>query len=311
MAKDQIEFYQYIAPDGRSYNLHDFESRALLSIEGTGMPEIEYITQRGPFQHGETYLDYRLQPRIIQAVFRSNASDRAGHWRQRNDLIDILRPNRQFQNKLLSGRLRIVYLDENQDYTYRDINCFIDRGPTFSAHGDTWDEWGITETLRFVCPDPTFYNPGQVCYTWPLANITNRIVFSETWPLVFGDGIVNENITVTYTGTWKSYPAIVINGPINGPIITNTSTGKKIQLHYSISTGEKVSISLSYGRKTIISDTGSNLIGTISDDSNFTEFCIEPHPTVTDGQNIINLIGTEVNANTTVSLAYYTRYIGI
>ncbi len=78
-----LELDQYIAPDGAVYTFRDDERRFTLSTTGEGMPPIEYLTERGIWQHGESVLDYRLRPRTLQMVYREKACDRETYWRNR------------------------------------------------------------------------------------------------------------------------------------------------------------------------------------------------------------------------------------
>ena len=43
----QIEFDEYVTPDGQVYNLHDFRVRALVSASDYGMPPLYRHSRRG------------------------------------------------------------------------------------------------------------------------------------------------------------------------------------------------------------------------------------------------------------------------
>ena len=95
-AKQIKEFHQYIAPDGEVYELHTAsrKGRWVQQSLGWGMPPIDYITQRGPFQHGATVRDFFLQPRVIQLLLSQEGCDRDEFWELRAALLDSVRPNR-------------------------------------------------------------------------------------------------------------------------------------------------------------------------------------------------------------------------
>jgi hypothetical protein len=76
--------------------LLDFGGGPLRAVSNFGMPPIRFITQRGPFQDGETPLDMRLDPRVIQIEIVNYLCNRTSFWTHRNELIDLLRPNRAF-----------------------------------------------------------------------------------------------------------------------------------------------------------------------------------------------------------------------
>jgi len=77
-------------------NLLNFSGGPLRSVANFGMPPIRFITQRGPFQDGETPLDMRLDPRVLQIAIADYLCNRTDFWTRRNELIDMLRPNRAF-----------------------------------------------------------------------------------------------------------------------------------------------------------------------------------------------------------------------
>jgi len=331
-----IEFDTYTTPDGSVYNFHNGVDKFLMSFEGTGMPNIDYITQQGPLQHGETVIDYRLQKRVIQYVVRRNACDRYDYWKNRFDMINMLRPNRQATTTMAPGYLRKIIpgLDPITHVPIvRQIDVFIESGPVFAPRSlEDYDEFGITEALRFVAPDPTFYDPTPTTMNWSL-HPQSHLVFDTAlggiillpysgYPIdagtdmVFGTNMIGDDETALYLGNWPSYPTITITGPLAGPIIHNLTTGKKIRLLYNVSGGETVTISLPYGNKTVINQLGVNLSGTVTDDSDLADFAIEPtvYPTVSvanTGLNTLRVVGGgAVIGVTSITISCFTRFIG-
>lgn len=304
-----VEFSEYIAPDGEIYYFDGREHKFAMSFLGDGMPPIEYITQRGPFQHGDTIYDYRLNPRVIQFAHYTRAKDRHRYWDRRGEIMNLLRPNRQTSGDFQLGTLRKYMIDG----TLRDIDVMIEQGPLFQSMDlNKWDEFGFMETLRFVAPDPTFYDPSQGTLTWGLGIAQTELEFPITFPIEFSESLIQgETNTITYVGTWLSYPEIVITGPISGFNIENTDTGKMIQLNYAIQAGEIVTISLEYGNKTVESDIQGNIIGVVSTDSDLAEFAIVPDPEASGGVNNLEVNGASADNDTQIVLNYYTRYIGI
>lgn len=311
MTRDFYEFTEYYSPDGEVYRF-DTETKFLMSETGLGMPPIEYITQKGPFQHGETYYDYRLQPRTIQIVHRRNACSRIEWWNNRANILNLLRPNRQTVGDFSLGTLRKVLTDGS----VRSIDVIIQEGPAFRARdNDVWDEWGIMETLRFIAPDPTFYDPTLNTESWTLnPDTVDQLEFPFTFDgtdMAFRQYVINDDHVVTYTGTWMSYPTIEITGPIIEPKITNESTGEVIYLNYDVESGEVVTITLEFGNKSVSSDVRGNIIGTVDSISDLATFHIAPDPEVADGINTLNVTGGGADGTTEVDIKYYTRYIGI
>lgn len=316
------EFDQFITSDGFAYALHAPDIRWVRSIEGTGMPPVTYLTQKGPFQHGETLLGYRLQPRVIQMLIRQNYTCRERYWHGRLQILDVLRPNRPGT----TGTLRKNFGDGSKI----DIDVVIQQGPNFEpADPDVWDEWSINEVIRFIAYNPVFYNP--YLHTWDFINITLasgvaqdsltmlQLKFAATFPINFnrnigvpgiGGGAVAPTIDpniLAYLGSWVEYPTIILVGPLDSPfIITNVTTDETIRLNYVVDAGETVTIDLNYGTKTITSTLhpGDSLMGFLDPTSDVGSFHLQP------GTNIFNTSILGQNANSRVQFKYNDRYVG-
>ena len=288
------------------YSFHDNGERALMSFMGWGMPTIDYITQKGPFQHGLTVIDYRLQPRVVQMVHRRTGGCREDYWDHRALFVNALRPNRGTSSCLQRARLRKVF----EDGSKRDLFVMIEKGPSFEPRGSNWDEWSITETIRFIAHDPIIFNPTQQSESWVL-DPSSELVFPIAFPIFFGSSILNDTLNVTYDGTWLTYPVITIVGPLNGARIKNNSTDEEIALNFDVPPATTITINLNYGAKTVVDQDGTSYIGSVSSDSDFATFHIAPDPEVADGINELVVEGSNADANTAVTIAWYDKYIGI
>ena len=84
-------YKRYAATD-----LFGYSRRLLRSVSGFGLAPLHFITQRGPYQDGDTPLDMRLDPRTIRLVIADTLYRRMDYWDRRNEVLDLLRPNRSF-----------------------------------------------------------------------------------------------------------------------------------------------------------------------------------------------------------------------
>jgi len=207
---------------------------------------------------------------------------------------------------LQRARLRKVF----EDGSKRDLFVMIEKGPSFEPRGSNWDEWSITETIRFIAHDPIIFNPTQQSESWVLAP-SNQLVFPITFPILFGSGVIDDTLNVTYNGTWLTYPVITIVGPLNGALITNNSTDEEIALNFDVPTGTTITMNLNYGAKTVVDQLGTSYIGSVSADSDLATFHIAPDPEVAGGVNELAVTGGGADANTAVTVAWYDKYIGI
>ncbi len=266
----------------------DTNDRFLISEIGLGMPPIKYIDHGGPLQHGRTIYDYRLDSRIIQLMFRENTCNRAGYWNTRNNILNMLRPNRQASGFSL-GTLE-KHLPNG---IVRAIDVIVEQGPEFRGRQlGSWDEFSVMETIRFIAPDPSFYDPDSIT----VVNMS-----------VAGIG----NFSITYDGTWMCHPVFVIGGPLEDLVIENTGTGEVIDLSmYAIVDTEVVTI-VTGDDNSIVSSVSGNIIGQLSSASDITTFHLAPDPEVAGGVNTITIADSATDAGSYVSIEYYLRYIGI
>lgn len=311
--RQPIELDYFIAADGLTYKFDNGNDKLLMSFTGDGMPPIEFIQEHGPYQHGQTILDYRLAPRIIQFVHRRQGQNRGDYWDIRSELLNVFRPNRQTGGVFCLGKLRKVL----RDGTARDIDVAFSKGFAFNARApDTWDEYSVTDVIQFIAPDPTWYDPTPQTATWTISILAGKIYYSASaptelkYPYFYGLDVVNGTISVTYLGTWLAYPTIEFTGPLNQPLVTNTSTGEMVGLTYNIAAGEVVTMDLPFGAKSVTNNLGANLIGLATYD--LATFHIAPAPEVAGGVNVLTVTGGGGIAGITqIRMSWYVRYIGI
>ena len=69
---------------------------------------------------------------------------------------------------------------------------------------------------------------------------------------------------------------------------------------------------LQFGSKRVyLEETGENLIGTLSVDSDLTSFHLEPEPSVADGINPLVIYGSNATGGVTaVNVTWYDRFTG-
>jgi len=305
------EFTYYIAADGNEYEFHipSGYGRWVLTESGWGTPPINYITQRGPFQHGETVRDYFLRPRVIQMLIRQQFCNRDDWWGGRALLLDAIRPNRQtVPTAIEPGQLRRV----QSDGSIRDLNVYLTEGPRFEPRNRTgWDEWAFQEVLRFIAYDPIVFDPTEIEEVLGL-DLTLELVFPIDFPIIFGASAIDDTVDLTYSGTWETFPTIVITGPMSNFRIVNNTTGEEIELTYNIGVGDTITIDLSYGVKTVVDAGGTSRIGALTPESDLATFHIAPDPEAPGGVNNLTVTGLGATPGVTqVAVSYFNRYFGI
>jgi len=311
MRQPLVEFDEYIAPDGEMYKFRDGVEKFVISgTNGLGLPRINYRTQRGPFQDGETVLGFVLEPRTLTLIHRHNGCSRQEYWDMRAELLNVTRPNRQSLTEFATGILRKRLPDNSQ----RDLNVLISSGLQFNDNPAKWDEFSVQPVVQFIAHDPVLFNPIQESASFVNFVALGELVFPITFDadgIVFNSDDIQLSTSVTTVGTYKTFPLIVITGPITNPSITNATINTKIELNTTINAGVIATISLEFGNKTVVDNNGDNLIGFLSTDSDLANFRLEVDPTATDGLNTINVSGSNINENTAITMSWFDRYIGI
>ena len=114
---------------------------------------------------------------------------------------------------------------------------------------------------------------------------------------------------VVYTGDVDSYPVITITGPMDNPVITNTTTGDVLDFTGgTVGSAEIWTIDTRYGRKSALFGTTS-VANYLSEDSDLSTFRLVPDPIAAGGTNTITVASTNAGTTATVVLSYYNRYL--
>ncbi len=125
------------------------------------------------------------------------------------------------------------------------------------------------------------------------------------------DGGLSASKTITYTGSFLTYPIITITGPITGPVLTNVSTGEDLDFTgITIAGGDTYTIDCRFGYKTVKNAAGTNKIADLTAASDLATFHLGADPEVSGGANAFTLTGTGTDANTTVTITYNERFVG-
>lgn len=308
------EKIQFITPDGLKYELHDPPKRAIMEMNGWGIPEANISATQGPFQHGLTPLSIRLPHREITMTIRRNGCSRNDYWAIRRDLNNHLRLSRTNLNLPVPSHLR-RYLSDGR---IRQLDVMIASGPGYSEGGDTWDGFSFMEELTFIAHNPIIYYPVQ--RTASTSSLACTPTAQLQFPFAFGGSLLTfgtnicvgtDSLYVNYEGDWEEFPTITVTGPGDDFMIEHAQTGMKIMLDYSIAAGETITFDLTYNKKTIINNFGVSLLGYLTEDSNLGAFSLQPDPIASNGLNTLDISIFNATTDTNVQVAYYDRYQGI
>jgi hypothetical protein len=278
--------------------LSDGAPFAVLSADG-GMADVARITERGPLQQGDSDIDFRLQPTLSTLGLIAYASDIGAHFDVRARLLEIFRPS----------RTPLVLRWTLENGAVRQLDCHVAGRLAFNSI----DMRGFTQrcAVPLRAADPTLYDPAQVAVTYGVGGGGDSWTIPWAVPWGIGAATVDQTRTIVYAGSWRTFPVITITGPITNPVITNLTTGDKLDFTgITIAAANTYTIDLAYGRKTITNQLGANKIADLTNDSDLATFALEANPEAPGGVNSIRVTGTGATSATEIYLQYYPRYVG-
>jgi len=281
--------------------LHGLIARGLMRLDedGLGLPDVQRLTERGPQQHGDTDVGYRLQPRIISLVLLADGDDDiTEYWMVRRELQRMLRPS--------SVPLHLRYTLPTSEVRQIDVAY---------AGGLTWGSSERTTTMhraavQLRAADPTFYDPAgvSVAFTIPAGGGAWTIPWAIPWGI--GTSTINTTQPVATPGDWESYPRIVVQGPLTNVVIRNVTTNEKLDFTgYTVLLGDTLTIDTRYGIKSVVDAAGINRISALSDDSDLATFRVAADPDAPGGINTCQVTGTVGGGTTAVFVQFNARYI--
>jgi hypothetical protein len=263
--------------------------------EGFGPVEPQRFSEKGPLQHGDTDRGFLLPPRLCGVTLFINATSESDLETKRLALMRLFPA---------SAALKLKKTQANAGV--RQLDCYR---VGWSVAGRE----GFAEAIRisFKASEPTWYNPTQATVTLEQPASGG---FSVPMPVPFAVGVSTLSLStnVAYTGSWLTYPTLRITGPVKDPVVTNTTTGDALTISATIAAGEYYDIDLSYNAKTVVDNTGTNRISTLSTDSDLASWHIAPPVDGTGTRNnTVTFTGQEASSATALRIQYYTRYDGI
>lgn len=266
-----------------------------------GAPPTNYVVRSGYKQDGATEIAFFLQPRDFEIDFwRQPACDRTEYWENRAALLEIFRPNRGGQ---------LTFAVNREDGSRRALKVRAQPGPAFTSQRT--NDFNVRETLAFTAFDPVWFDPTQTAMVIS-PSVSNDLVFPITFPIQFGASGVLFTQSITYTGTWKTFPTLKFTGPYTSVTLANQATGYQIFMTVPILAGETRTLDLTPGNQSLVDQNGDDAFGDLGPLSNLVNFALLPDPEVAGGIQTIQAIfygGT--NGVSAFEIDYFTKYIGI
>ena len=301
----KIQFIRGTKPQYSFNSENNFESGLQYTVYLTGsinwgLAPLHRITQRGPFQEGDSDVDFRLDPRVFSLPIVSPASTIEEHLDRRARLLDIFKPGNDTAQFRLSWTSGMVTRE-------RTIDVVVVGGLTMDT--DSTD-FTVRAVIQLRAADPTWYNTFGDIEVISAQLFGTPTPYPKTYPVPYGSDTINKITAITYDGSWLTYPVIQCVGPATNLTIVD-SLGNVINFVDPILAGDTWTIDLTYGAKTVVDQNGLNKFSSLDINSNLTNWALYPDPTVANGINTVVVSATGNDSNTQVTLTYYARYIGV
>ena len=283
---------------GITYTLNDGDPFSLIAANGIGQAAVRRLSERGPYQHGDTDTGFRLEPRVITLALFAHADTLADMDTHRTTLQTVFRPS------TTAIKLRAT----RDDGAIRQIDGHVLNMLDWPHGGD--DRIGASQRMavQLRCPDPSWYDPTPLALVLDsISNSTRGYPVAVAVPVVQTPGsTIDGSDTINYAGTWPDYPIVYLVGPLTDPVLTHVTLGLTLDFTgITIASGKTYTIDLRYGYKTVTDGDGANAIDELTADSDLAEWRLEP------GTNQLNLTATGATGASGARLLYTLRYAGL
>lgn len=285
------------------FDLDNGVDRYFVGFGNFGMAGINLASEKSPRQTGTTHIGFSMQNRVLQITLDLVAGSYSELATKKNQLIEDLHP-------IPAKPLTLTYMpDPNDSTTFRAIDGYYRGGLDFPTKNQ--DGYEQRTVIEFLCDNPVWYRPDAKASSFALETI-NELAFPISFPISFSPSVLKEGATIEYLGNWPEYPIIKIYGPLSAFTIWNDSIDLKLEFPtYDLLAGETITIDLTPGQKTVTLDDGTNLINTLSEDSDLGDWRLVPAPEMPNGDNSIRVEGGNATSDSMIQLTYFYRYIGV
>lgn len=165
---------------------------------------------------------------------------------------------------------------------------------------------GLVQPFRLICKvkDPTIYGATQKTVSTAAASFTAALgtaIYSFKYPIIFGASTSSVSATGVNAGDVPVYPlSITIQGPVNRPKITNTTTGEYIEVNTNLATSSNY-LRITYDKDTLSVETdGVSVLGSVITGSTYFKIPV--------GTSNYTLTGSSISSSSYAQIAYFDGY---
>lgn len=266
-------------------------------LEGLESPEYRIGTYEKPGEDGGNVSSALYGMRIVTLPGRVNGSN----------------PTQFEANRLLLSQACAIQRDSSGYPVLIRCQFTTLAGATYYFYAQpakpqfAWNNINFSDFLiQLTVPDPQLFSATAVDSGSIILPTSSGITFPVTFPVSFG-GTVGGSVAVTNNGSLFSWPIITLTGQLTNPYILNVTTGRIMQLNYTLNAGDTIKIYMGdsngvLGKRIMLNDVDS-LIATKTSDSEW--WAIEP------GENLIAFSSGSSADTGTLQLTFNPGYAGV
>lgn len=165
---------------------------------------------------------------------------------------------------------------------------------------------GLVQPFRLVCKikDPSIYSETLHQASTEPADFTTAAgsaIYPFEYPIVFGASTSSVSSNARNEGDNPTYPiSINVFGPVNNPIITNTTTGEYIQVNVNLASDANELV-IAYDKDSLsVERDGVPVLNQVTSTSTYWKLA--------PGDNIIELSGSSISNDAYVTVSYYDAW---
>lgn len=258
-------------------------------VQGLEGPNHRTNSFSRPGRHGATVSSQFYDARMITLQGTIGGTSFADFETNRKALIAATAINLDANGYPVATRITFTMLDGASYY----VDCFFDK-PLMDLTAPTRCDFQVVATAA----NPFIFGSTQVTSSSISPPSGGGYVVPMIVPYISA-AATGGSVTLNNAGSEQAWPIITLTGPLTTPVVTNTTTGKYLQLSYTIATGDQVIIDM-YAQTITLS--GASLIGTKTLASDW--WGLVP------GNNTISLTTTSSGDTGSMTVAFNPPYVG-
>jgi phage-related protein len=275
----------WIDTNGTEYPL-----TVLKGMNGRFMPPMSFNEEEVPFQAGSLLRNVKVKARDVDIPVVLKADNEVELRKMVRECL------RRFNPLYGDGKIRVVAADGSQ----RELSCRYSSGfegnESKDSKGDIWQ----TLVLVFRAFDPFWYDSSTIVQTFKINESPGT--FFPVFPLALASSTVFASVAINNEGDVDTWPEWEINGPCQGVVLRNLSTGEVLGLDVTLELGESITIDTKPFRKLVVKNDSTNLFYTMSSDSSLWA--------LQEGINGIQIEMGGATLDSSAQLTYRNRYWG-